>query len=65
MKFDQLIQHNIRHIFLEKLYTKRGGETITRSFSKELKLSAPLNQLCKVLCSLLLPCDKLRAIKMY
>ena len=28
MKFRQLIEHNMRNIFLEKSYTKCGGETI-------------------------------------
>ena len=28
MKFGQLIEYNTRNIFLEKLYTKYGGETI-------------------------------------
>ena len=34
MKFGQLIEYNIRNIFLEKLLTKFGGETIPRSFLK-------------------------------
>ena len=32
MKFGQLIQYNMRNIFLEKSYTKFGGETIRRPF---------------------------------
>ena len=43
MKFDQLIQYNMRNIFLEKSTTKCGGETIPRPFSKKLKLSISLN----------------------
>ena len=35
MKFGQLIEYNMRITFLEKLYTKCGGETILRSFSKK------------------------------
>ena len=35
MKFGQLIGYNIRNIFLEKPYTKCGGETIPRPFSKK------------------------------
>ena len=31
MKFGQLIEYNMRNIFLKKLYTKCGGETIPRS----------------------------------
>ena len=38
MKFGQLIEYNMRNIFLEKLYTKRGRETISKLFSK-LKIS--------------------------
>ena len=28
MKFDQLIEYNLRNIFRQKLYLKYGGETI-------------------------------------
>ena len=34
MKFGQVIEYNLRKIFLEKSYTKYGGETIPRPFSK-------------------------------
>ena len=34
MKFDQLIEHNMRKIFVEKSYTKCAGEIIPRSLSK-------------------------------
>ena len=35
MKFGQLIECNMRNIFLEKSYTKYGGETSSRpSFEK-------------------------------
>ena len=34
MKFGQLIERNMRNIFLEKWYTKRGGETSPRPFSE-------------------------------
>ena len=33
MKFGQLIERNMRLIFLQKSYTKCGGETIPRPFS--------------------------------
>ena len=33
VKSGQLIEYNIRNIFLEKLYTKCPGETISRLFS--------------------------------
>ena len=65
MKFGQLIEYNMRNIFLEKSYTKYGGETIPRSFSKKLKLSISLDQKSKVLYSLLLLYDKLRAIEIW
>ena len=35
MKFGQLIDHNMKNIFVEKPYTKHGGETISTSFSKK------------------------------
>ena len=34
MKFGQLIEYNMRNIFVEKSYTKCGGETILESFLK-------------------------------
>ena len=34
MKFGQLREYNMRNIFLEKSYTKCGGETIPRPFLK-------------------------------
>ena len=34
MKFGHVIEYNIRNNFLEKLYTKFGGETIHRPFLK-------------------------------
>ena len=39
MKLGQLIEYNMRNIFVKKSYTKRGGETITRLFFKKSKLS--------------------------
>ena len=44
MKFGQLIECNMRNVFLEKSYTKCGGETSPRPFSEKLKLSISLNQ---------------------
>ena len=43
-KLGQLIEYNTRNIFLEKSYTKYGGETSPRPFSKKLKLSIYLDQ---------------------
>ena len=64
-KFGQVIEFNIRNIFLEKLYTKCGGETILQTFSKKSKLSIFLDQKSKILYILFLLCAKLRAIKIY
>ena len=44
MKFGQIIEYNVRSIFLEKLCTEYGGETIFRPFSKKSKLSVSLDQ---------------------
>ena len=44
MKFGQLMECNMRKSFLEKSYTKCGGETSPRLFSEKLKLSISLNQ---------------------
>ena len=37
MKFGQLIEYNMRNIFLNKSYTKCGRETIPRSFSQKIR----------------------------
>ena len=63
MKFVQLIEYNMRKIFVEKSYTKCAGETIPRPLSKKSKLNISLDQYCKVLNSLFLLYDNLRAIK--
>ena len=44
MKFGELIEYNMRNIFLEKSYAKCDGETSARSFSKKSKLSVSLDQ---------------------
>ena len=44
MKFGQLIEYNIRNIFLEKSYLKYGGENISRPFSKKPKFGIFLDQ---------------------
>ena len=44
MKFGQLIEYNMRNIFLEKSFTKFGGETSPRHFSEKLKFSISLDQ---------------------
>ena len=49
IKFGQLIEYNLRNIFFEKSYTKCGGETIPRPFSKKSKLSKSLDEYFKVL----------------
>ena len=44
MKFGQMIEYNMKNIFLQKSYTKCGGETSCRPFSEKLKLSISLDQ---------------------
>ena len=63
VKFGQLIEYNMRNIFVEKLYTKCAGETIPRPLSKKSKLSISLDQQCKVLNSLFLLYANLRAME--
>ena len=43
MKFGKYIEYNTRNIFLEKSYTKRGGDTRPRPFSGKLKLRISLD----------------------
>ena len=63
MQFGQLIEYNMRKIFVEKSYTKCAGETIPRRLSKKSKLSISLDQQCEVLNSLSLLYANLRAIE--
>ena len=44
IKFDQLIEYNMRNIFLEKSYTKCGGEGSSRPFHKKSKVGISLEQ---------------------
>ena len=44
MKLGQLIECNMRNIFLEKSYPKCGGEASPRTSSEKLKFSISLNQ---------------------
>ena len=44
MKFGQLIEYNMRNIFLEKSYTTFVGEVSRRSFYKNSKLTISLEQ---------------------
>ena len=63
MKFGQLIEYNMRNIFVKKSYSKCTGETIPRPLSKISKLNISLDQQCKVLNSLFLLYTNLRAIE--
>ena len=44
MKFGQLLEYNMRNIFLEKPFTISGEITIPRPFYKKPKLSISLDQ---------------------
>ena len=49
MKFGQVIENNIRNIFLEKPYTKYGGKASSRPFYKKSKLRIFLDQYTELL----------------
>ena len=49
MKFGQLIECNKINIFLEKPYTKCGGEAIPRPSYKKSKFSISLDQQSEML----------------
>ena len=49
MKFDQLIEYNIRNIFLEQSYTQSCGEAGPRPFYKKLKLSVSVDEQSEML----------------
>ena len=63
MKFGQLIEYNLTNIFLERSYTKCGGEIIPRPFFKKSKLNLSPDQYYKVLYILRLLFAKLGTIK--
>ena len=65
MKFGQLVEHNMRNIFLGKSYTKCVVETSSRPFPEKRKLSISLDQWSKILCSLFLLYGKLSAVEIY
>ena len=65
MKFVQLIEYNMKHVFLEKSYKNCVGGTIPRPLSKKSKLSINVDQLPKVLYSLSLLYARLRTIEIY
>ena len=44
MKFSHLIKSNIGNNFLEKLYTKCGGESISTPFSKKQNMGKSLDK---------------------
>ena len=43
MKFGQLMEYDMRNIFIKRSYTKGGGETIPILFPKNSKLSISLD----------------------
>ena len=65
MEFGQLIEYDMRNLFLGKSHTKYGAEIIPRIFPKEPKLGIFLDQKSKVLYSLFLLWTKLRTIDKY
>ena len=48
LRFGQLIEYNMRNIFLEKSYTKCGRKTSPRPFTGKFKMSLSLDQYSKV-----------------
>ena len=50
-QLSQLIEYNIRNIFMKKIVPKYGAETISRPFSQKQKLIKPLDQNLEVLQS--------------
>ena len=61
----QLVEYNMRNIFIEKSYTKFDRKTIHRPFSKKSELSISLGQYSKVLYSLSLFYNKVSATEIY
>ena len=62
-KFGQLIEYNMKYIFLEKSYRKYGEETSLRHFSGKLKIEHISGSIVYSFMFLLYP--KLRGIEVY
>ena len=54
MKFGQLITNKLKKVFLEKSYTKCGGEASPRPFYNKSKLSMSIDQQSEMLSGLFL-----------
>ena len=54
MKFDHLMEYNMRNTILENSYTKCDGETGPRPFCEKIKLRISLDRQCEVLSTFLL-----------
>ena len=54
MKFGQLITNKLKKVFLEKSYTKCGGEASPRPFYNKSKLSMSIDQQSELLSGLFL-----------
>ena len=54
MRFGQLIEYDMRYIFLKMSYTKCSGKTSPRPFYKQSKLGISLE--CEMLCSFFIEC---------
>ena len=62
-EFGQLLEYNLRNVFLEESYKKCDEETIPRPFFEKSKLSISLDQYAKGLYILFLLFAKLRTIE--
>ena len=51
VKFVQLVEYNMKNIFLQKSYIKYGGEASPRPFFEKLSLNISLDQQSEVLYS--------------
>ena len=54
MKFDQLIEYDMRDTLFEQAFTEYGGQISPKTFLKKSKLSISFNQQSEVSCSLFL-----------
>ena len=54
MKFGQLMTNKLKKVFLEKSYTKCGGEASPRPFYNKSKLSMSIDQQSEMLSGLFL-----------
>ena len=65
MKVGQLIEYNMRNVFVEKSYTKCAGESIPRPLSKKMKIKNISGSIVESIQQFLFYCMLIRELSKY